>query len=147
MNKNVIYIDGGIHSDKRGHITFVNDFDVSPVVRMYNIIHNDTETVRAWQGHQKETKFFRCVQGSFIVAWKKIDDFNNPSVEPKAEYKILKANAPGVLIIPPGYANGMKAAEINSQLLVMSDLHLEESLDDNIRFDQELWLDWKNLKV
>ena len=137
-------IEGGIHNDERGELRYNNQFDLSPVKKMYIIKHPDKSVVRAWQGHQKEHKYFQCLKGSFVVAWKKIDDFENPDDQNKAEYKILSENKNEVLSIPPGYANGLKAVENNSEIMVFSNKNLEEAADDQFKFDKSLWLDWDN---
>lgn len=141
MNEPKIYL-GKTFKDERGTITFSNDFDLSPIKRFYTIIHHNKRIVRAWQGHQKESKWFCCISGSFVIAWKKIDDFLNPNDLPTAEYTILRSDEPSVLFIPPGYANGLKALIDNSEIMVFSDFYLGESLDEKIRFDKDLWLDW-----
>jgi dTDP-4-dehydrorhamnose 3,5-epimerase len=33
--------------------------------------------------------------------------------------------------------------EPNSRIIVFSDFSLEESVNDNFRFDSQLWFDWK----
>ncbi|MFA6653397.1 MAG: dTDP-4-dehydrorhamnose 3,5-epimerase family protein [Candidatus Delongbacteria bacterium] len=135
-------ITGETFTDSRGTLSYANSFDLSPIKRMYTITHPDKNVIRAWQGHQRESKWFKCLHGSFVVAWKKIDDFRNPSPLPEPEYVILKNNEPAILFIPPGYANGLKALEDNSELLVFSNYYLGQSLDDKIRFDHKLWFDW-----
>ena len=135
-------LKGDTFSDDRGTLSFVNDFDLLPVKRMYSIIHTDKNVVRAWQGHQHESKWFKCIKGSFVVAWKKIDNFSKPSPLPQAKHVIIKSTEPAILFIPPGYANGLKAMEDNSEIMVFSDYYLGESLDDKIRFDKDLWFDW-----
>lgn len=49
-------IKGGTFNDERGYMRFVNDFHFNEVNRFYFIKHPDTETVRAWQGHQFEKR-------------------------------------------------------------------------------------------
>jgi len=135
-------IKGGVFTDERGELEYINDFDLSLIKRMYIIRHPDKKVIRAWQGHQQEHKYFKCIKGSFVVAWKKIDDFSNPNDSNKSEFVILQKSKNQVLSIPPGYANGLKALEDNSEIMVFSDYYLNESLDDKIRFDQNLWFDW-----
>lgn len=77
-----------------------------------------------------------------MVAWVKIDDFQNPFSELKSEHHILSSSQSDILVIPKGYANGLKALESDSELMVFSDLTLEESARDNIRFESSLWMDW-----
>jgi dTDP-4-dehydrorhamnose 3,5-epimerase len=142
LNERPKIIVGEIHKDERGELKYNNEFDLSPVKRMYIIKHPGKHVVRAWQGHQKEHKYFQCIKGRFVVAWKKIDDFKNPDDQNKAEYKILNENKNEVLSIPPGYANGLKALENDSEIMVFSNKNLEEAADDQFKFDPNLWLDW-----
>jgi len=136
-------LKGGVFTDERGELLYNNEFDLSMIKRMYTIKHPDKSIVRAWQGHQQEHKYFKCIRGSFVVAWKKIDDFNNPTDNNKVGFTVLKESENNVLSISSGYANGLKALERNSEIMVFSDYKLGESLDDKIRFDKDLWLDWK----
>ena len=135
-------IKGGTFTDNRGTMRFVNAFDFPDVKRFYFIKHPDTAVVRAWQGHQFEKKYFYPITGSFIVAWVKIDDFENPSDDLIPEYHILSANNSEIISVPKGYANGLKALEPNSELMVFSDLDVENSVREKIRFPSEMWLDW-----
>lgn len=135
-------LKGQKYIDDRGIITFANNFDLSPIKRFYTIIHPNIKTVRAWQGHERESKWFRCISGSFVVAWKEIDDFKYPKDLPGPEYTILKEDEPSVLYIPPGYANGLKALIDNSEIMVFTDYNLRDSMDEKIIFDKDLWLDW-----
>ena len=68
-------IEAKTFSDHRGEIIFANDFDMSPIKRFYNIIQNDIDIIRAWQGHQVETKYFFVEKGSFVISWVLIDNW------------------------------------------------------------------------
>ncbi len=140
-------IKGNTHTDHRGTLRFVNDFDLKDVRRFYTIQHTDTSVIRAWQGHKTESKWFFPLKGSFVVAWVKIDNFDNPSDNLKAEYKILQAKEPEVIFLPPGYANGLRALEPESQIAVFSDMTLEESLKERHKYPPEKWFDWYNLNT
>lgn len=146
MQEEPTIIKGGKFSDERGSMRFVNDFNFSDVKRFYFIKHPNTEFVRAWQGHQCEKKYFYPISGSFVLAWVKIDDFENPSRNLIPEYHILSANNSEILSIPKGYANGLKALEPNSEVLLFSDMELEDSLTENIRYPSDWWMDWKSCK-
>lgn len=135
-------IPGNQHSDHRGTVSFINDFDLTPVKRMYTIQHPSTSTVRAWQGHKIESKYFKCTQGRFLVALVKIDNWDEPSPNLHPETFILDSKNTEILQIPAGYANGFKALEANSELLVFSNLNLEEAKEDQFRFGESLWMDW-----
>lgn len=133
---------GGIHTDARGALWYNNNFDLTPVKRFYIIKHPDTSIIRAWQGHQHEHKYFMCIKGSFVVAWKEIDESNNPRNDSDAEFEILRSGENLILSIPPGHASGLKAILPDSEIMVFSDKALGDSLDDDIRFSEKLWLDW-----
>ena len=98
------------------------------------------------QGHQIEHKFFYVAKGSFILAWVKIDDWDNPSPNLASDYRIFTAINPTILSVPPGYANGIKACEKDSLLIIYSNLTLEQSTADRWSYDSTLWLNW-NIKV
>jgi len=118
-------IKGNSHSDNRGKIHFINDFDLTRVVRMY-CIHPEKGCIRAWQGHYKETKWFFVAKGEFLI--KTVDmksgAYNSYSMnECKSE----------VLEIPSGYYNGFQAVEDKSVLIVLSDFTLADSVKDDFR--------------
>lgn len=141
----VTLIEGGAFTDARGTLRFVNDFDFGDVKRFYQVVHPDEQVVRAWQGHKIEKKYFYVSRGKFALAWVKIDNWNKPSADLEAEYVILKEDLPAVLCIPPGYANGIKALEKESILMVYSNLELQQSGEDRWSFDASLWLDWNKI--
>jgi len=137
-----ILIKGDFFSDSRGTMRFVNDFRFEDIKRFYFIKHSDTFVVRAWQGHQFEKKYFYPISGSFVVAWVKIDDFKNPSDELIPEYHILSSKNSEIIMVPKGYANGLKAVEPNSEIMIFSDMNLEESVNEKIRYPADKWLNW-----
>ena len=135
-------IEGGIFLDERGTLKFVNNFNFSDVRRFYIIENNSVDVIRAWQGHKKVNKYFYIVSGSFLICGVKIDDWENPSQNLQVEKFILSENKSQILMIPPGYANGIKALKLSSKLLVFSSQTLEDAKNDNYRFDSKLWYDW-----
>lgn len=143
--KKIEFLEGGIFTDARGQIRYVNDFDFKGVKRFYVIEHPDTSVVRAWQGHQFERKWFYVTKGSFCVAWVKIDNWENPSKDLKPEYVVLKDTESQILCVPTGYANGLKALEPGSKIIVYSDMDVEESIKEKIRYDKDLWMEWDNI--
>jgi len=54
----------------------------------------------------------------------------------------LNAAKPGVLHIPGGYASGFRALVPNSRMIVYSDMNLEDSKLDDLRFDKSFWFEW-----
>lgn len=138
-------IPGGTFKDDRGSLRFVNDFSFDTVVRFYSIKHPDIQVVRAWQGHPSETKYFYPVSGRFVVAWVKIDHFENPSLGLSSDFHIMDAGKSEILHVPRGYANGLKALDPDSEIMIFSDLPLEESKQEEIRYDKSWWFDWERL--
>ena len=133
---------GDQHVDRRGKISFINDCDLSKAKRFYVIEPAGTEIVRAWQAHQHEEKWFYVVEGSFKIVLVKPDDWQHPSLDlPVEEYK-LPADKIQILHVPGGYANGFKALESKSKIMVFSSFTVEESLKDDFRFDKGLWFKW-----
>lgn len=59
------------------------------------------------------------------------------------EYHILSGSSSEIISIPKGYANGLKALEPNSELLIFSDMSLEESINEKIRFPADWWMNWE----
>ena len=132
-------IEGGFHKDERGTIKFINNFDFKDVRRMYMIANADTTTIRAWQGHKKENKYFMVTQGSFTIGLVRIDNWETPSKTLLPTYYALSADNPCVLCVPGGYANGLKANSTNAQLMVFSSSSLEDAKDDEFRFEVNYW--------
>jgi len=132
-------IQGSNFTDERGSLNFFNDFDMTEIVRMYEIAPGDTNTVRGWQAHRQEKKWFYCNAGSFVMNLILVDDFDNPSKNIQPEKFILEAKNPSVLEISGGYATAFQAQTQNSKLLVFSNFSLEESKNDDFRFPVEMW--------
>jgi dTDP-4-dehydrorhamnose 3,5-epimerase-like enzyme len=116
---------GDIYTDQRGTMQFVNGFNFDSIKRFYTITHPDTSIIRAWQGHKIETKHFFVTKGTFLICWVTIDNWDFPSKELKVNRQILKEKTPQVLTIAPGNANGLKAMEPGSQIIIFSDLTFE----------------------
>ena len=145
MNKLAPYIiSGKNYTDERGELEFYNDFDMSPIKRVYFTTHCDIEVVRAWQGHTIESRWFRCVNGSFNVKLVEIDNWENPSDDLNLFEYELTSEKQEILYIPNGYVNGFKALKADSKLMIMSNYGFNEIENDQIRFDQNKWTEWDN---
>ena len=59
MNKPTL-LHGSKHKDERGELNYNNNFDISPVKRMYIIKHPDKSVVRAWQVIKKSINIFNA---------------------------------------------------------------------------------------
>lgn len=134
-----IEIEGSVFSDTRGKIKFFNTFDMTQIVRFYEISPVSTEIIRGWQGHLKEKKWFYCHTGSFIINTINIADKVIPISNRIPERFVLKENTPLILEVPEGSATAFKSLEYGSKLMVFSNFTLEESMTDDIRFPLETW--------
>lgn len=132
-------IEGGFHIDDRGQVSFVNDFDFKSVKRFYIIENFSNNTIRAFHGHLKETKYAFVVSGSAIFAVVKIDDPMKPDKGNKPDRFILSSRKPTILYIPPGYAHGFRVLEENTKIIFFSTVSLEESKKDDYRIPYDYW--------
>lgn len=135
-------VEGGISVDYRGQISHVNDLDMKEIERFYIIHQNDPSIIRAWHAHQFEKKWFYVIKGSFTMAFVKVDNWENPSPELQPEIFQLSATGSKILCLPEGYANGIKANEPDSLLLVYSNKILSVAVNDSWRYDKNMWVDW-----
>ncbi|MFD2907243.1 hypothetical protein ACFSX9_00705 [Flavobacterium ardleyense] len=134
MQKGQKIIQGNTHIDSRGTVRFINDFDMNKVVRMYAITP-ELGIIRAWQGHQVETKWFFVAKGSFTVKTVALGNFDEVNTY------TMNENESEVLQIPGGHYNGFEATEKGSVLMIFSDANLEASKADDIRQTLE-FLPW-----
>ncbi|MFH6963236.1 hypothetical protein ACHRVK_12645 [Flavobacterium plurextorum] len=134
-------IQGGIFSDSRGIISYVNDFDFKNTERFYIISNSPENPLRAWQGHKFDTKSFYCVNGSFNIHFVKIDNWENPSKDLTVETIMVSELDSKVVHIPAGYANAIESLELNSKLISFSALSLEnaKSKGDDYRYLSDYW--------
>ena len=138
-------IKGAQHQDQRGSLKYFNSFDMTKVKRFYQIEPSSTQHIRAWQGHRFEKKWFYCSSGSFIVNLVQIDDFDSPSHDLVPIQYELSEDDPQILEISGGMANGFRACRDNSQLMVFSNVTLDESISDDLRFPVDYWeANWQN---
>ena len=132
-------IKGGVHVDERGKIVFVNGFQLDMVCRFYHIHQSDPDFIRAWQGHKHESKWFHCVKGSFLIQSIEVDHWAHPSRQIKPKSFVLKDQDCEILHIPGGHANGFKALQRDSILLVFSNMTVDQSKEDDYRFPPHYW--------
>ena len=107
--------------------------------RFYIIEGQAKGSVRAWQGHQKENKFFYVTKGDFLICAVRIDDWDNPSKSLPVKVFNISDRESKVLAIPDGHANGLQAKSEDGQLIIFSDKTLNESKDDDFRYPADWW--------
>jgi dTDP-4-dehydrorhamnose 3,5-epimerase-like enzyme len=142
MRQTYSVIRGGNHTDKRGTITFNNNFDAAQIKRIYTIENVNTTTIRAWQGHKIEKRWFTAIKGSFEIKLIKIDNWENPNKNSEVSSITLNNKNLDTLYIPNGYLNSIQAKEENSKLLAMSDHQLGE-INDEYRFEPNYFTNHK----
>lgn len=136
-------IEGGLSVDDRGSVAFVNSFAFDGVKRFYVVANHRAGFVRAWHGHKVESKYIMVVAGSAIVGAVRIDNWEHPSKDLPAHRHVLSAEKPAVLYIPSGYANGFMTLTADTKLIFFSTASVEDSRNDDIRYDAHYWDAWK----
>lgn len=136
-------IEGGLAVDDRGDLAFVNDFHFEGVKRFYMVSNHRAGFVRAWHAHRHEAKYVIAVQGAAIVAAVAIDNWEHPSKNAQVHRYVLSAQKPAVLYIPAGYANGFMSLTTDTKLIFFSTATLEDSRNDDVRYDSRYWDAWQ----
>lgn len=131
-------IIGNAYVDERGTLFYNNGLDLSEIERMYVIENRDLDTVRAWQGHRVEKRWFIVVKGKFLIKLVKIDDFECPSDSLDVESIELDSTTLEAVVIEAGYASSIQALEVESKLLVFSNYKMGE-VEDNYRYNPTRW--------
>jgi len=142
MENRIHIFNGGLSVDDRGEVTFINDFNFESVKRFYMVSNHKAGFVRAWHAHKREAKYVAAVTGAAIVGAVKIDDWDKPSVDLPVGRYVISSNKPQVLYIPPGYANGFMSLTSDLKLIFFSTAKLDESANDDIRYDARYWDIW-----
>jgi len=135
--------EGGLAVDDRGDIVFVNDFQFEGVRRFYVVSNHRAGLVRAWHAHRREGKYVTVVHGAAIVAAVAINNWEKPAKNAEIHRYVLSAQKPAVLYIPPGYANGFMSLTADARLVFFSTATLEESRNDDVRYDARYWDAWQ----
>lgn len=124
--------DGGITTDDRGTLRFVNEVDFSKVKRFYTVENHAKGFVRAWHGHKKEAKYVYVTKGAIILCAVGMNGGG-------ASRNVLSSTNPQIALIYPGYYNGFKTLTDDTQVMFFSTSTLEESKDDDYRKDADTW--------
>lgn len=132
-------IEGGLHVDIRGTVTFVNDFDFKGVDRFYTIRAHRPYEPRGWRGHRIEKKWFTVLKGTVLVAVVKPDDWTLPSSNLPVERFVLSESKPRVLHVPINHATGSMALSEDAILVIFSSGHIENTMNDEYVFPVDTW--------
>ena len=137
-----IIFEKGESEDHRGSLEYYNDLALDEFKRFYKVRNPKRGTVRAWHGHKVESKLIKVVNGIFIVCLIKVDNWEKPSKNIEILEYEFDSNS-GLIYVPPGYANGAMNVTNDSEIMYFSNLSLEESTKDDIRFESNYWDPWK----
>lgn len=139
MTEEPHFIAGGIATDERGSVRFVNSFEFSGVRRFYQLTNASPATARSWRGHKRERKWVYVAKGSAIVAAVEFDHDTHPSKNTTVHRFVLSEERPGILAIPAGYANAFRILKPETVLLFFSSSSVEESEKDDFPFPPDYW--------
>ena len=140
MSLGIKIIKGDMHTDDRGSISYINDFDLTPIKRFYLIKHHNTTIVRAWRAHKIEQRWFRVTKGSFEIKLVRINNWQNPDRNLIQECIVLTYQDNVGLHVPKGFASRIKACEENSELMVFADYQVEHAKNDNYLFPLDYFI-------
>jgi dTDP-4-dehydrorhamnose 3,5-epimerase len=138
-----VLLEGGQGVDDRGRVAFVNEFDFGGVKRFYAVSNHRQGFIRAWHAHRHEGKYVTVVQGTALVCAVKVEDWEHPDPAAMVHRQVLSAEKPAVLFIPAGYANGFMSLTEDAKLIFFSTATVEESRNDDVRFDARYWNPWQ----
>ena len=127
-----IIIEGHIFSDARGKLFYNNNFDISPIKRMYVIENINPNQLRGWKGHMIENRWFYCQTGEIEIQTVSLKCFEKKN--PKIEKFNLSDENLNILFVPKGFATIIKQNQNKSRVVAMSDYFLGESNDENLKW-------------
>jgi hypothetical protein len=125
---------GDSHSDIRGILNFNNDLDATSIKRMYTIENVDVHSIRGWQGHKIEQRWFSTINGTFKIQILTIDYFEKGLKDLRPYCFVLQADKMDILHVPAGFVSSIQALEFGAKLLVLADYKVGE-VDDEFRFE------------
>ncbi len=124
-------INGGVHIDERGTLSFFNDFDMQSIKRFYIIEHTNKEIRRGWRAHKLENRWFVAAEGEFMINIVRVTDWKNPDPRTKQQSFLLKYSDGQILSIPAGHAFCLQALKANSKLFVFADSTVYDAVNDD----------------
>lgn len=134
---------GNSFFDDRGYLSFFNDFNEwNKIVRFYQVENRKVDSIRAFHGHKRETKYVYVAKGAILL--------HIATTKGVQKSYILDASKPQILKLIPDGVNpifhGFKILEPGTIIQFFSDKSLEESQNDDFRlswdcFGSKLWED------
>lgn len=141
LNKEPQLIKTGFFLDERGRVTFCNEFDFKGkgIRRFYMLENVSMNTIRAFHGHLRESKYVLVVSGKALICAASFNPVKKPDKEKDVYMFELSSKDPSILYIPKGFANGSRFLEENTKVMVFSDATLDESKNDEYRLPYDYW--------
>ena len=129
-----LLIIGGKNSDRRGQIFHVNNFDLSPIKRIYIIENKNIFINRGWKGHMIENRWFFCSKGSVEIKIAAISSFLSNKKNELTKFTLSEDDL-NILCVPKGHATMVRQISDKSRLVAMSDFKLGVSNDEDLRWE------------
>ncbi len=114
--------------------------DVPVPKRAYVVVNYGRGVVRGFHFHEHEWKYFFVANGAakFVAI--------DPN-EPREQYVfVASARKPGLVVVPPYYANGSVSLEDQTIIVCLSSSTFDESIADDKRYDPFTWGDLWSVK-
>jgi dTDP-4-dehydrorhamnose 3,5-epimerase-like enzyme len=108
----------------------------APVPKRAYVVYNyGRGVIRGFHFHAREWKYFFVAGGAakFVAI--------DPEDPRDRHVFVASIRRPGVVIVPPGYANGWVSLEDQTTVVCLSSATFEESLADDTRYDPLTWGD------
>lgn len=123
-------IKGGFFEDERGVLKYNNEYDAALIRRIYIIENKNKNTIRGWQGHKIQQRWFTAIEGTFNICLMKIENWSIPSNHIEILEFSLDPASLDILFVPPGYISSIQSKSDKNKLLVMADYTLNEIQDE-----------------
>ena len=126
--------------DDRGILKAVKIPENFTVQRFYTVKNWTSGFVRAWHGHENESKLIYVSAGAGLIGVAKMLDRSIAKSSPQ-KY-VLDAESDKALLIPSGYANGLMSLTVDCEFTILSNATLEQSQNDDFRFppnELDIW--------
>ncbi|ANH80929.1 hypothetical protein A8C56_07985 [Niabella ginsenosidivorans] len=107
MFKSPNIIEGTCYKGGGGILNYNNDFDTTPVKRIHTIQNSESNSIRGWQEHKIEQRWFITISGSFDIDIITIDDWAHPPPSLAHQQFRLEQEKLDVLHIPSGHITGI----------------------------------------
>ena len=125
-------LEAEVFIDARGALTHFGSAEFL-ARRMYFIRPEISAGLRGWHGHKDEAKLFLCISGEIRLSCARVLDWEIGSSEAPEEF-VIRGNSRSAVFVPRGYANAIEPLSGTSEVLVLSDKCLSDSLMDDFRF-------------